>query len=80
MKTLAAICLALVLFFGGFANGLCDQKRDEAMLRLRAQALAERILRLEVENKMLVQEHNKAVREFEAIIRMLEQMKEGKKS
>jgi hypothetical protein len=29
---------------------------------------------------MLVQEHNKAVREFEAIIRMLEQMKEGKKS
>lgn len=61
-------------------NGICDQKQDKAMLELRAQALAERILRLELENKVIIQEHQKAVREFEAILKALELMKDGKQS
>ena len=79
MKALR-LFIAVVLLMAMVSVGLCDQKTDKAMLELRAQALAERILRLETENKLLVQEHQKAVREFEAILKVLERMKDGKQS
>lgn len=79
MKKLSCI-LAFVLLISMVSVGLCDQKQDKVMLELRAQALAERILRLELENKVIIQEHQKAVREFEAILKALELMKDGKQS
>lgn len=80
MKKISLILLALAVLLAFTVNGICDQKQDKAMLELRAQALAERILRLELENKVIIQEHQKAVREFEAILKALELMKDGKQS
>ena len=74
--------VALIVLFVILSCSVCipAEKNDKAMLELRAQLLAERILRLKMQNDIIVSEHNKAVREFQAIMKILEQMDGGNKS
>lgn len=73
------LVLVLLVFFCGaipcFAEG-----PDKEKLMLKAQMLHEKILRLRTQIAVEVEEHNKAVNEFKAIIQILEQMEKETKS
>lgn len=76
-RIIVAVVLVVILAVSVCAAG---DKQDKAMLEMRAQVFAERIMRLKLQNEILVAEHNKAVRELQAIIKILEQMEKGNKS
>lgn len=70
----------LVIAFICSASLVIAQPPDKEKLTLRAQMLHEKILRLRTEIAVKVEEHNKAVNEFKAIIQLLEQMEKETKS
>ena len=69
-------CLAIIVFVAFICSAMTvlAEPPDKEKIMLRAQALHEKVLRLRLEISISVEEHNKAVKELETIIRILEQM------